>query len=302
MHVPRGFALCLTVILVSGCVGGTDPGSGSAASSTSSAPPPPAAPPEVTADTGSVRGIVVDDELRPLVGASVGILKTNTETRTDEGGAFTINGVAPGTVAVTAQALGYEAAARSVDVAAGQVAWANFTLQPVAIDETYVNAIPRVAFLDLGQHQLDLLVLSSLNRTCHDCKHPFFLVDDPGGFMVEYVFTPTIPWPTGRLVICATLYRNYVGDSPFANNAANAGSFMSVNCLPDHGNVTLQNDKSPTCTSCVRRPKDQITLYVTGSGYNAGDLPNVQQKLEIWVSISHKGPIPEGYTAAPPKS
>ena len=299
MHRARAGCVFLLTFLVSGCVGGTDPASEPVA--TTSEPPPPAAPAEVSADTGALQGAVVDDEKRPIVGANVAVLKTDLETVTDEGGAFTLNGVLPGSAHVAVQALGYASAARNVDVAAGEVAWANFTLTPIAIDETYVQAIPRVSFVDFGQHQLDLLALSSLNRTCQNCKHPFTIIDDPGGFMVEYVFAPTVPWPAGRHVVCATLYRNYVGDSPFANNAVNSGSFITVNCLPDHGNVTLNKDKSPTCTICVRTPKDQITLYVTGAGYNAGDLPNVQQKVEIWVSIAHKGPIPEGYTAAPPK-
>lgn len=117
---PRGWgavaACVLAAAALAGCTGGGDAGD-SAKAATSE---PPAL--QATATTGVIRGVVVDDAIRPLANASVqarGPGGANHTVSTDRDGFFGFTGLAPGTWYVTARKLAHETAQQSVEVAAG---------------------------------------------------------------------------------------------------------------------------------------------------------------------------------------
>lgn len=250
---------------------------------------------------GTLFGTVSDDELRPIGGANVSLLKAEREAVTDASGRYAIEGLAPGVYAVAVLVEGFEPDARKAEVFAGEATWANFTLRPLPTIEPYVEVIPRRAFVQFAQRQLNNLALNLVNMTCQGCKHPLLLDQDPYAVMTEFVFEPSINYPVGSKKVCAEWHRNYTGDNPFYQ-----GSFIANACLRSGENRTLQRAEAPNCSNCVRAPKDQITMYIVGQEPFdcVGCQPNfpvVQQRVDIWFSIAHYAPLPFGWTAIPPR-
>lgn len=74
---------------------------------------------EATATTGVIRGVVVDEAVVPVAGATVAIAALGRETTVDEGGAFGFGAVEPGNHFLTVAKLGYQTQQASVVVEAG---------------------------------------------------------------------------------------------------------------------------------------------------------------------------------------
>jgi len=73
----------------------------------------------VTATTGGIRGVVVDDAVRPIAKANVAVSPGNQSAATDASGFFTFSGLAAGTYFLKVSAPLYSSAQQSVDVVAG---------------------------------------------------------------------------------------------------------------------------------------------------------------------------------------
>jgi hypothetical protein len=112
-------SLLLAATLLAGCSGGADddPAAGEV--------PEPDFEDldlQVTDDTGIIRGIVVDEAVRPLGGAIVSTVATDGRNRTTTStpdGAFGLDGLEPGTYFLKVSKLGYRESQVSVDVVAG---------------------------------------------------------------------------------------------------------------------------------------------------------------------------------------
>ena len=80
---------------------------------------------KATDDTGVIRGVVVDDAIKPLGGASVNLvgLSTaqayNTTLASNQEGLFGADGLEPGTYAMSVTKVGFTTVRRNVDVVAG---------------------------------------------------------------------------------------------------------------------------------------------------------------------------------------
>ncbi len=77
---------------------------------------------EATADTGIIRGVVVDEAIRPIVGAKVSVLLDGSapkETTTNEAGGFGFDGIKPGSYFVRVSKAGFKEAQINTDVKAG---------------------------------------------------------------------------------------------------------------------------------------------------------------------------------------
>jgi TonB-linked SusC/RagA family outer membrane protein len=83
--------------------------------------------------TGAVRGTVTDSATgRPVAGVQLTVSGAPARAVTTEAGTYQLTGIPAGRVTVRAQRLGYAAASRTVDVAAGATATADLRLRPVA--------------------------------------------------------------------------------------------------------------------------------------------------------------------------
>src|SRR5690348_1474885 len=75
---------------------------------------------EATSSTGVIRGLVVDDAIRPVPGVKVSVnSQPPAETTTTDQGTFGFDGLAPGTYFLQVSKPGYIAGQQSVDVVAG---------------------------------------------------------------------------------------------------------------------------------------------------------------------------------------
>lgn len=133
--------LALIVTALSLALSGCSSSQAGTSSGLSSSAAPSAPPPEVTVDTGSIQGQVVDDELRVLPGADVSLKEAADRTaKSDVEGKFTFNDLPPASYTVFVQKLGYDSQARRADVLAGEVAAVKFTLKPIPINEARQEA------------------------------------------------------------------------------------------------------------------------------------------------------------------
>lgn len=126
---PFAMLLTLLVLAFAGCVAEDDAKTASTVQ--------PVAKAEFDADTGSILGIVLNEDKLPIAGASVGILEPPVEAVSDASGGFALNRLAPGTYQVHASALGFKSASKPVEVVAGQVTEAEFVLETQASTGPY---------------------------------------------------------------------------------------------------------------------------------------------------------------------
>lgn len=96
---------------------------------------------EALPDAGSISGSVTDDALIPIVGAQVALLETNVSTSTDEMGFFQFTNLAPGDYSVAVVALGFDSIATKVTVEPNAEIPVSVILEPIAIEEPYVEVI-----------------------------------------------------------------------------------------------------------------------------------------------------------------
>src|SRR5688572_33036463 len=73
---------------------------------------------EATATTGGIRGVVVDDAVRPIAGAEVKVQGSDKTTTSDSSGLFTISGLEAGTYVVLASHPLYDQVQQTVPVEA----------------------------------------------------------------------------------------------------------------------------------------------------------------------------------------
>src|SRR5207244_2298361 len=74
---------------------------------------------KATATTGVVRGLVVDDAIRPVAGVAIHETPGNHTAKTNAAGAFGFEGLAPGVHFLTASKPGYATVQQSSQVEAG---------------------------------------------------------------------------------------------------------------------------------------------------------------------------------------
>ena len=102
-----------TALALAGCTGGATGGDDLAAAAED-------IDVAATATTGVIRGVAVDEVLRPVAGAAVTLAGGDGgATTTNEDGAFGFDGLAPGTYFLTVSADGYHPVQQSAEVVAG---------------------------------------------------------------------------------------------------------------------------------------------------------------------------------------
>src|SRR5688572_18840481 len=120
--------------------------------------------PAIVAAQGSIAGVVVDDDRRPVAGASVVALRGDTvarEVTTDSTGAFRLAPLAPGIYAVSARRLGHRGAEQpNIRVVAGQTVTLTVLLTRAPRQLSTIQVITSPTSVDAGTPELTI----SLNR------------------------------------------------------------------------------------------------------------------------------------------
>ena len=113
--------------------------------------------PVVSDTTGSIAGIVVNDEVIALPGAQLLVKETEQSTTTASDGSFALNALLPGTYTVFVSALGYDAQSARVDVVANQITEKTFTLSTVVLKVPHHESIPFAGRFECSAAFVDVL-------------------------------------------------------------------------------------------------------------------------------------------------
>lgn len=126
--------LCFATLLLAGCSTGTQ-----LPQSQDHVLDPSAPRAEVDDEHGGIAGRLTDDALLPIPGATL-VLDDNTSTAlTDDSGSFAFSLLTPGEHRVFADVAGYEPAALTIAVTAGEVAVAHVSLYARAANVSYAE-------------------------------------------------------------------------------------------------------------------------------------------------------------------
>lgn len=107
---------------------------------------------EATATTGVIRGVVIDEAIRPVFGATVQIASLGANATTNDNGAFSFDGLQPGTYFLQVSKRAFTSIQTSVDVVAGvnEPPIVKVALQSVPSLQPYVDALSYSGFLSFG--------------------------------------------------------------------------------------------------------------------------------------------------------
>ena len=115
LPLMRWSPFALAILSLAGCAGGGDAPVDAVEDPTDGLDLKP------TATTGILRGVVVDDAVRPIVGVQVSIAgPTPANATTTDAGAFGFQGLEPGTYFVSASKMGFGPQQTSAEVVAGE--------------------------------------------------------------------------------------------------------------------------------------------------------------------------------------
>lgn len=101
-----------------------------------------AAPVEVTAETGGIDGVVVDEEQLPVGGAHIVVVGQHLDAVSDTVGHFTFSQLQPGEYKLTLKHPSFATAGRAVPVAAGEILEIRVTLKRLFFDVPYHETHP----------------------------------------------------------------------------------------------------------------------------------------------------------------
>jgi hypothetical protein len=104
---------------------------------------------EVTSTTGGIRGVVVDDAIRPIKGATVTVESTQQSVTTDETGLFAFSGLEEGNYFVKASHPLYDTQQQNVEVVAGVAdpKPVKFLLDRVVLENPYITTLKFDGFI-----------------------------------------------------------------------------------------------------------------------------------------------------------
>ncbi|HLE48245.1 MAG TPA: carboxypeptidase-like regulatory domain-containing protein [Candidatus Thermoplasmatota archaeon] len=288
MRTQGSAAMLAAALALAGCSG--SPAAPAAASPTTT---PTAEEPTVDASTGSISGLAVDDESRPVPGATVAVSETNQQVETDEAGRFTVNGLAPGEYRLFANALGYVSQARKVSVRPGEVTEVQFMLEAVPITaEPYIAAMPRVAFINADQGLVGggLRFVAGVNLStlddlfCSSCQHTYTITPKPVQVLSEVYWTDSGNPVTNQAIELWYWLgkRDYVGLAKYE--------------LADLKNRGVKDWSASGLAHLKTTKVDKIYLDVIADETGL----SFQHRVNIWTSFAYNAPLPDEYTALPP--
>ncbi|HJQ93946.1 MAG TPA: carboxypeptidase-like regulatory domain-containing protein [Candidatus Thermoplasmatota archaeon] len=149
---------------------------------------------EATATTGVIRGIVVDDAIRPIAGANVLLTPGDKTATSTDAGTFGFDALEPGTYFLKVERAGYNATQTSAEVVAGvaEPPIVKVLLSPNPSTVPYVETLQFNGFLSLGAAIGITSVGTTINPTLSEA------LDDTSIWTVEFAEVPA--WAQGELV------------------------------------------------------------------------------------------------------
>ncbi len=240
---------------------------------------------EATADTGVLRGVVVDPTIHPVADATV-TLGTGAEVTTTQDGTFGFSDLEPGTYFLTVSKPGWSAVQQSAEVVAGVAAPPIVRVQVEAVPEE----MPRFEV----QQQSGLLACGAATLlTVHAVCNDHSLNDDQS--YVSFEFTGTPDWFQSELVwestqpLGSNLYQiNYVTapDGSFTDDRIGEGIGESP--------MVYGFGREDTAAVGLGAPNG-VTVGVFSGGPVLETGVALDQRFDVYVVTTYNFTPPEGY-------
>ncbi|MEK6975375.1 MAG: carboxypeptidase-like regulatory domain-containing protein [Candidatus Thermoplasmatota archaeon] len=271
---------------------------------------------QATATTGGIRGVVVDERIVPIKGATVQVSPGNKTIESDPEGLFAISGLEPGDYFVKASHPLYDVAQASTTVVAGESNPKAIKLQLNRV----IAANPYKETLQFdGYIACSMDIAGSLfSEECGEgvgvpCGVPMFGCQRVGGQAnnnVQFDFYPSVDLPKSILV--ELNWDPTIG-------AVTTGALWTVVetefvCDPTcHGKNVMNSDDEhfgncATSPSYIREDEHVQTLNLTATTMistftwacgNGGTVPydlELNQQFQEFVTLSYYLPLPEGWS------
>lgn len=317
MHRSLPVLLVLT-LLVAGCA--QDPKVPPAATDVTVA-----GPAQFSDTTGAIEGLVHDLEFQGLAGAEVGIPALGLTARTDDQGRYVFNNLDVGTVEVFAQKIGYDSAARRVEVRAGEVVGLDLALTAMASVEPYSETLTKKGLLGCAV-QVDPVVGFSACGVAG-------LVGELTGQDMSGIDQFRLEWEVNT---SPALWHSTVHEMQWRSSQA-LGSGLAVNwevnlCSGDPKNTfgyaegktplrveadyekiqsippsaktcsqqgLVETDQSGECNEQMCRLQSRVFQAADTTGQAADVGVAAMQAFEQYFTVFFHAPAPEGFTALP---
>lgn len=285
----------LLLAAAAGCLSGPADGSDVDSHLGGTAPPlpPPASAPEANGTAGSVTGLVVDAEGLPLPLVTVTLVETAASQLTDKEGRFTFNDVEPGEYRIVFDRLGYDQAAKRVDVRSGEVTELEVALSPLEIpDEPYYLSLPVKAHIKANWNMITYVMwdiaglnVSQVNSVfCEPCQFTLFFEPSPVDALSEAWWESGVDAPVVNPDIYLSYYANWTAESEWRAWGGYLNNRQQVFWSATHDVPDELADTS------------ELRLQVHGSLLGV----NIDHKPEIWTTFAYNGEFPDGFTMLPP--
>ncbi len=263
-------ALALVLaILLSGCSQDSAGGEHS--------PPPVTA---VTPDLADVRGVVVDEAVRPVANATVELAGHGLNTTTDSQGVFHFDRLPPGLATVRASAPGFLASQATVDLVGGKVAAVKVLLMTDPSMVGYQTLHHWQGFIEvsgsLATFAVDLFAQGFLNQSLCQCTFFFTIDEQPAAYVYEVYLAENLP----------------------AGPLGNSSYYWELIASAADSEIESAYDEIPIYQvingTVFPEEREEITARVTGPAL----WPSFQQEYDLFVTVFYRVPPPDGWRAA----
>lgn len=284
-------ALLMPAAALAGCVGGDAPGAESSPDDV-----------EPDAETGVVRGIVTTDEQTPLGGALVALVDVGIENVTDDSGRFVLGGVPAGAHTLAIQKLGFESAAKRVDVAAGQTVELAIEVVAIQVVEPYQETFIFEGHITCAMGLVVVTIVTGCGETDTGTAVGNITVDPNEKAIFDQPGRPGLLNVVGEMV--------WTQAAAFAATELNLDLYRGWYCDPfcsvdeDYGNAA-----GPSPVVLVSEDFDDIEdtpvtiQHVASVDSQSDDPPFViivlQQDFTLYSTHFFGEPAPEGFAARP---
>lgn len=229
----------------------------------------------VSATTGAIAGVVVDEAIRPIAGAFVTLQATQANATTDDNGVFRFTDLQPAFYAFQVTAAGFLPIQGSADVLANTVTPAKVQLiqdlSPQPYHQTYAYDGLMQAWAGIGQFAAEIF-LEGGSGLC-DCR----LTVQPEGNLtdavVEAYWTHSLPDPAGL-----------------------AEYYLSVEEVGPDGFLETQYCFSPCLMHLTASDMAWLGGPIEARLDGADAWPSYNQQIQLYVTLFYNGPAPVGWT------
>ena len=270
---------------------------------------------QVTATTGILRGVVVDERIIPVVGADVGLSGGQTPNQTtDDQGRFLFSGLEPGTYFVQVRSKLHTSQQTSAEVIAGEAEpkIVRILVERLFKQDPYVVQVVREGFFQCSQAGAGLYASSN-------CVYdPYRWAFGPGGsptqpvdnvttqqrewhsdvgagwqsLVFEMEWTPTSQGTSANMGIIVSTYK------PERDGAHHFARLIGPSPLRGQIDVGVEHETASGVDPTTIPPEGLVNMsyFVSVQQGDLGPGLAINQQFKLYLTMFHYGTPPEGWS------